>query len=343
MVFARRRIAVATALLVVLAVLFLILRGSPGSKPTVVAPKPAARTTTTTAPVQLTVAAAPWQLTTAVSRAVVLPLVVPGGTHIGLFGGLGPGSITSSAITDIDPATGKAVKVATLPKGVHDAAGAGIGSASFVFGGGAATESAGVQKLSIDAAGKATTSTAGTLPTKRADLVAVAAGGRVIVLGGFDGTHWLPSVLETTDGSTFTTIAQLTTPVRYPAVTVADNKIYVFGGELTGSQADATVVQAIDLETHAVTVAGQLPGGLSHASAATLNGVMYIFGGRSGGQAVDVVSAFDPRTGQLRTVGHLPAPTSDMGIATVGQTTYLVGGETSAGKQVNTVFSAKLA
>jgi len=338
--FRRRRIAVGAAGVVALLVIFLLFGPRSGSTPTAVGTKPVTGTTTTTAPPppQLVVTAAPWQLASAVAREVVLPL----GSHLGIFGGLGPGSVTSSAVTDIDPATGKAVKAATLPKPVHDAAGANIGSASFVFGGGAATESASVQRLVLDAAGKATVSVVGSLPTKRADLVAVATGGGVVVLGGFDGTHWLASVLQSGDGSTFTTIAQLTTPVRYPAVAVADNKLYVFGGELTGSQADATVVQAIDLQTHAVSVAGQLPGGLSHASAATLNGVMYLFGGRSGGHALDTVSSFDPKTGQLQTVGHLPAATSDMGLALLDQTVYLVGGETTAGHQVTSVVTARL-
>ncbi len=342
MMFLRRRIVVGVGALVVLVALVWLLFGRSGSgtKPTAVGPKAGGGTTTSTAPpvAQLAVAAAPWQLTTALSRAVVLPL----GSHLGVFGGLGPGSITSSAVTDIDPATGKGVKAATLPKPVHDAAGANIGAASFVFGGGAATESASVQKMVVDAAGKAGVTLAGTLPTKRADLVAVPTAAGVVVLGGFDGTHWLASVLQTTDGTTFTTIAQLTTPVRYPAATVAGNTLYVFGGELTGSQADATVIQAIDLQSHAVSVAGQLPGGLSHASAATLNGVIYLFGGRSGGHTLDTVSTFDPRNGQLQTVGHLPAPTSDMGVTTIDQTVYLVGGETSAGRQVNSVFIARL-
>jgi N-acetylneuraminic acid mutarotase len=340
MIFMRRRIMVAVVALVLLAVVVLLLnRGSKG-KPNSVGPTSTTtvRGTSTTAPPQLVVSAAPWQLPAALSREVVLPL----GSGLALFGGLGTGNKTNANLIAVDPTNGKNVTLGLLPHPVHDAAGATIGTTLYVFGGGAATEAAFVQAFTFDQNNKSKPSTVGSLPAKRADLATASASGSVFLVGGFDGKVWLPGVLETSDGTTFTTIAQLSTPVRYPAAAALNGKLYVFGGEVSPSQADATTIQQIDLQSHAVTIVGQIAGGLSHAVATNLNGVVYVFGGRSGGHAVDTVSVFDPVSGQLQPVGHLPAPTSDMGIATLNQTVFLVGGENDAKKEVSTVFTARL-
>jgi N-acetylneuraminic acid mutarotase len=340
MIFMRRRIMVAVVALVLLAVVVLFLnRGSKG-KPNSVGPTSTTtvRGTSTTTPPQLVVSAAPWQLPAALSREVVLPL----GSGLALFGGLGTGNKTNASLIAVDPTNGKNVTLGLLPHPVHDAAGATIGTTLYVFGGGAATEAAFVQAFTFDQNNKSKPSTVGSLPAKRADLATASASGSVFLVGGFDGKVWLPGVLETSDGTTFTTIAQLSTPVRYPAAAALNGKLYVFGGEVSPSQADATTIQQIDLQTMAVTNLSPLPVGLSHAAAVTLNGTIYVLGGRSGGHAIDTISVLNPTTGQLQTVGHLPAARSDMGVATVGQTVYLVGGEGDALKPVTTVVAVRL-
>jgi N-acetylneuraminic acid mutarotase len=130
--------------------------------------------------------------------------------------------------------------------------------------------------------------------------------------------------------------------VRYPAVAVLGHTLYVIGGELPGNRADATIVQAIDLNTHVATVVGQLAAGLSHAVAATVHGVVYVFGGRSGGHAVDAIEALDPSNGGLQSVGHLPVATSDMGVVTIGDAAYVLGGEGDKGQPVASVVIARV-
>lgn len=330
----------AIALGVLVLIVFFVTR-SPGGGSNVAARQPTAGTTTTTrttTPPQLVVTAATWQLPSAVSRAVA----VAAGTRLRILGGLGPGNVTSGTVWEVDPATGQSEKLAVLANPVHDASGATIGTTSFVFGGGAATESASVQAVTVDAANKASVSVVALMPAKRADSATVSVSDQVVVVGGFDGAHWVPSVLSTTDGKAFTTLAQLPTPVRYPAVAALNDKVYVIGGEVAPNEADTTAVQMIDLQTHAITPAGALQAALSHASAAVLNGTLYVFGGRSGGHATDVISTFDPATGQLHTVGHLPAPTSDMAVTTVGDTVYLVGGEGDNRRPVTSVVIARV-
>lgn len=282
----------------------------------------------------LLVAASGWSLPAPLSRAVVLPA----GDQLRVFGGLGPAGVTSGAVLQVDPVLAKVSTIARLADPVHDAAGAELGAQGVVFGGGAAQVVATVQALGANAA---TVTRTGTLPTRRADLAATSVGGRAILVGGYDGTAWSPDVLSTADGATFSVLTQLKQPVRYPSVVAIGSLVYVIGGEVpTGG--DSASIQIVDVAAHTAVVAGHLPAGLSHAGAAVIGGSIYLFGGRSAGQALDTVSRLDPATGVARPVAHLPVPLSDMGVATVGATTYLVGGENGAGQPVAAVAQAAL-
>jgi hypothetical protein len=342
-IYVRRRIVAGLSALVIL-VLFIVVvvnlsgGGKKGSNVATGHTTTTSRaTTTTTKPPQLLATATSWHLPIALSREVVLPV----NTNLGIFGGSTTGA-SSKTVYQIDPATGIANQVGTMASAVHDSAGAVIGSNYYVFGGGGATETAAIQQFSFSNATHLTSSVVGSLAAKRADVTAVTVNGQVYLVGGFDGKAWLPSVLSTTDGMTFATVAQLNPAVRYPAAAALNGKLYVIGGELSPNQADATNIQEIDLQSMAVTSLSPLPAGLSHAAAATLNGTIYVFGGRSGGHAIDTISVLNPTTGQLQAVGHLPAARSDMGVALVGQTVYLVGGEGDAAKPVNTVVTVRL-
>ena len=73
------------------------------------------------------------------------------------------------------------------------------------------------------------------MPAPRSDAVAVTIGPTTYIVGGYDGTHPDAPVLATTNGRTFTTVAALRIPVRYPAVAALGGQIFVFGGQaITG-------------------------------------------------------------------------------------------------------------
>jgi N-acetylneuraminic acid mutarotase len=286
---------------------------------------------------QLTATAATWHLPVALSRSVVLPL----NSNLDVFGGL-TGGASSKNVYQIDPSTGISATVGTMAAAVHDAAGAVIGSDFYVFGGTSSTVSAAVQHFSFSNSSHLSGSVVANLPAKRDDLAAATVNGQVYLVGGYDGKAWVPAIVNTSDGTTFATAAQLNPPVRYPAVATLNNNLYVIGGELSPSQADATTIQQVNLASDTVTNLSPLSAGLSHAAAVTLNGVIYVLGGRSGGHAIDTISELNPTTGLLQTVGHLPAARSDMGVAMMGNTAYLLGGETDSGTQVNTVVQVRL-
>ena len=65
---------------------------------------------------------------------------------------------------------------------------------------------------------------AGQLPQPRSDLATTTVGRTDYIVGGYDGTTYDPSVLATTDGTHFTSVANLPVPVRYPAVVALDGQ-----------------------------------------------------------------------------------------------------------------------
>jgi len=166
------------------------------------------------------------------------------------------------------------------------------------------------------------------MPQARSDLVAAEVNGTAYVLGGFDGSQSVPSVLATTDGATFRTVTQLPQTVRYPAVAVLDGRIWLFGGTHDGRE--VTTIQRFDPTTGEAVVAAQLPTPLSDASAVVVGGRILILGGRSRAQVLDTVVRFDPASGRTSTVGRLPYPVADAGAAVVDGVGYLVGGERPA-------------
>ena len=284
---------------------------------------------------------APWTLPSPVSRAAVF---VDDG-RLAVLGGLGPANTTTGSIVEVDLTTGHGGTIGKLAQPVHDAASGALGARLFVFGGGAQSVSASVQMFNPDASAStgAMGQRVGSLPSPRADVAATLVGGAIVLVGGYDGAHATPDVLETTDGTTFRSVATLPIPVRYPAVAAVGHVVFVFGGEHASGGGDADAIQAVDLQSRTARVIGHLPRGRSHAVAATVDDTVYLYGGRVGGTAVGDISAFDQATATLHTVGELPTAVSDASVATVGEMAYVVGGEGADGRPVATISTVRLA
>lgn len=292
-------------------------------------------TSTTAVPlsVQAIVADAGWQLPSARDREVALT----DGTSVWLLGGRDPEKASRTSVIQIDPTTGVSTQIGDLAVGVHDAAGARLGGRLILFGGGNSATVATIQAFMPEAGG----SVIGDLPQARSDLVAVTVDDRAYVLGGFDGGAFTPDVIETTDGTTFTTVSSLPVPVRYPAVAALGGKLYVFGGELSGGSESATgdssAIQEIDLATGQARVLAELPHALSHATAVTVDGEVFVLGGRLDGMVSPQVWHFDRDAATLEPAGELPVAVSDSAAVVVRGVAYLLGGESAADEPVASV------
>ena len=253
------------------------------------------------------------------SRAVAVVL----GSDLLVCGGL-TGAGTTSSILRIDLATGAVSPFGTLARAVHDAGGAVLSGSAYVFGGGSSVAEATIQRFGPTGA----STQVGQLPVVRADLVAVAVAGEIVIVGG--GTPAGPDgrILATTDGIHLRTIGRLLVPVRYPAVAVLDGIVYVLGGATAAG--DTTTIQAVDPGSGSVRLVGRLPRALSHGSGLVVAGAILVAGGRSAGVAQAELWRLDPTTGGVSSVGRLPYAISDAAAVVAGGRGELIGGETSS-------------
>ena len=286
-----------------------------GSAPTTTAAAPS-----TTGGTALRITPAPWKLPSPSSREVALT----DGNGLVVLGGLDASKQTTGNVVRVDPSNGASQALGSLAQPVHDAAGAFVNGAYIVIAGGTGEEgSASVQSVQPGSPAKIV----GNVPGPLSDHVSATVNGKVYVVGGFDGHQISRNVLVSDDGAHFRTFGTLAEPVRYPAAAASGGAIYVFGGVTNASGADTRSIQKIDPATGQVTVVGQLPATMSHASAVEIGGQVYVLGGFANNQVTGQVLRFDPRGGTVTSAGTLPAPVTDAAVTTVGGTAYLVGGQ----------------
>ncbi len=259
-------------------------------------------------------------------RPVYRTVAVAAGGRVYVLGGhdLAGGSVTT--VEAFDPRSNIARAAGSLVYPTHGAAAANLGGRILVFGGASTSVHDVVQQFSA-ATGRSRV--IATMPTIRADVTAAVAAGRVILVGGFDGTGPQSSVWATGDGRHFTVIAHLPQPVRYAAVAALGTTVYAFGGLISGGEYTGTFtsdIQRIDVRTGSARIVGHLPTPLAHAMAATVNGRIYLLGGSTPHGPSDTIRRLDPGSGQTSGAGKLPHPLTDAAVAAVGSTIYLLGG-----------------
>jgi N-acetylneuraminic acid mutarotase len=249
-----------------------------------------------------------------------------GGTRFAMLGGLDAADVSADGIEIAD--LGKVLHTATLPSAQHDAQGALLGGKVYVFGGGSATELDHI--LSYDPASDAV-SQVGTLLAPQSDVAVTQTGGEAYIVGGFDGTNYLNTVVAWRPGADPRVEARLPVGLRYAAVAIADGGLLVIGGSTPTGASDA--IYRFDLTTHQVRQLGTLPHPVTHGEAATLGSYVYLVGGRGdllNGQTA-AVYAIDPSTGKVKAAGHLPQPTSDAAALTIGDVIVVAGGQSPTG------------
>ncbi len=279
-----------------------------------------------------------------------LPAPISGESAVGLpggpliLGGLDSGEASVSGVFALDAAGGQLRQAGSLEGPLHDAAATVLGNRVLVFGGGTETSTGEVQALPApggEVTPGATASAVGYLPTVRSDLSAVTIGNRAYVLGGYDGTAPIDSVLATEDGRSFSQVATLPAPARYLATAALDGKVYAFGGE-TASGGGSDAIREVDPRTGKAHIIGHTPQPFSHAGALVLDGSIYVLGGEDGGAVSDRIWRFEPASRTLVSAGRLPSPVAGAAATTVGSTGYLIGGKASDGSALRSVVLLRL-
>jgi hypothetical protein len=265
---------------------------------------------------------------------------VSGGTLV--LGGLDASETSVEGVFLLDR-FGGVRSVGNLAGPLHDAAAALLGEKVLVFGGGTEASTDQVQSLAADAspAAPATGTAIGQLPAVRSDLSAVTVGAKAYVLGGYDGSTPDPAVLATSDGRSFTHIADLEVPARYMAVAALGGRIYAFGGE-TGEGTPTDAIQVVDPASGTARVIGHLPHPVSHAAAVALGGAIYVLGGEEAGGTTANAWRFDPRSERLSSATPLPRPIAGGAIAGSSSSAFLVGGTGAGGETLSTIVALTL-
>ena len=244
--------------------------------------------------------------------------MVDNGTVL-VAGGLDASGSSTDAEYRLSPGDGSVTRVGSFGTPFHDAAGALIGPRLVVFGGGPST---GTDLVQAQPGG-----VIGHLPTASSDLEAAEAGGRVVLVGGYDGTNFLTSVLATLDGTRFSRIANLPEGLRYTAVAPDGPNAVIVAGGLSISGPVDTILR-ITVPGGTVTTIGRLPRPLAHATAVELGGSVFVLGGEdASGQTVRTVERIDPRNGHVKQANPLPGTVADAAAVALGPDRgMLIGG-----------------
>ncbi len=280
----------------------------PKPKPPVATATTTGATTTTAAPAAGVAVRIAYRLPAPVERTVA---VASGGSVL-IAGGLAADQSSTSGVFRLAPATGRLTPLGTVPQAFHDAAGAVLNGALYVFGGGALQSSASVQRFDL---ATRTGSVAGSLPRPLSDLAAATVGGTVYLAGGWDGRTPRREIYATADGTHFRVVGRLRQGVRYPAVAAVGSKLVIAGG--TTAAGPVSTVEVFDTALGKVTAVGTLPQPVAGAAAVVLGGAVYVTGSR--------VVRIDPATGRATAAGP-PVTVQYAAGVSLGQTALLVGG-----------------
>jgi hypothetical protein len=250
------------------------------------------------------------------------------GERLVLLGGLDQSDTSTTSIMTLTG--GHAQNDGRLSEAQHDAQGANLGGAVYVFGGGQFSSYDHI--LRFDPA-SGDVSVVGHLPQPASDVAVTTLGGIAYIVGGYNGQRVLDTILAWRPGAAPVVAGRLPAGLRYAALAPAGSKLIIAGGstEVGASRA----ILEFDPATGRVTQIGSLPHPLTHSSAASLGGAVYLIGGRGSapGSQTAAILVIDPDSGRVRNAGALALPLSDSAVATVGEHIILAGGQSAAGTQ----------
>jgi N-acetylneuraminic acid mutarotase len=280
---------------------------------------PVASRSLATLPPSLHVTTTTWRLPYPIAREAVMPDPARPGWFV-LAGGMFAGDTSSARAIEVNPTTGRIRRLPALTIPVHDVAAGPYAGKPAVFGGGNTSEQSAVQVFNGTAWHVVTH-----MPTTRSDLSVVVAGGRTLVIGGYDGSG-VPRGILAVGPNGLSRFGLLAQGVRYAATAVVGSSVFVFGGEVSGAELSA--VQQVSATTGRTRVVAQLPHALGHAVAVVLGGRVLLIGGHTSPDVrTNAMWWFNPTTHRFTRAGRLPVALSDSAVAVVGNSAWLLGGE----------------
>jgi N-acetylneuraminic acid mutarotase len=248
-----------------------------------------------------------------------------------LLGGLDSSDTSTAAVTVI--VAGQTESAGELPEAQHDAQGANLEGEVYVFGGGQFSSYDHILRYQP---GDDRVSIVGHLPQAASDVAVATIGSTAYIVGGYNGEVALDTILAWQPGSVPRIVGRLPAGLRYAAVAATGSNVIIAGGSTeTGT---SRAILSFDPATGQVTQIGSLPQPLTHSSAASLaslDGAVYVIGGRGSapGSQTSAILAINPDSGRVRRVGTLAQPLSDAAAVIEGARIILAGGQSATGTQ----------
>jgi hypothetical protein len=291
----------------------------------------------------------PWNLSSALSRPVVVP---GGGSAVLVLGGLTASTTSTSRIFSLDTSTGNETVTGALAAGLHDAGGTVLAAKVDVFGGGSPNTVADVEQVAAPpGAGVSAPAAPGSLPApatttttlrhkarpttttterlkKGATTTTTTAPGFTLPASAPIAITGAVSVSTAASPVGGAVVGQLPQPRSDDSAVTIGSHAYVVGG-YDGTNPDATVLSTSDGQHFAPVADLAVP--VRYGAVAALGTVVYVFGGEAvsgpqAGQAVDDVQLIDPARHRATVVGHLPNPVAGASAFVLGGVVYLAGG-----------------
>lgn len=279
-----------------------------------------------------------------------------------LIGG-STGSISSavhSAPINADGTLGSWVAGTSLPAAVYISQAVVTKNRVYILGGSNGSATANIYTAPINTDGTlGTWVAAGTLPTVLAYSVAFITKNKLYLLGGSTGGAILNTIYVATIGSdglinNWSQAGSLPTVVYCAQVAVTKNRVYLIGGNSTGSvSSGSAAVYSAPINQNGTlgnwTVESSLPGSLQASSVFVSNSRVYLFGGLTGGSSSSVTNAVysapvntDGTLGAWVTNTNLPIAMSFSNLVATSNRIYLLGGHNGSGV-FSTIYSATIA
>jgi hypothetical protein len=120
------------------------------------------------------------------------------------------------------------------------------------------------------------------------------------------------------------TAATAATPLLGAAAAVAEDTLYILGGD--DGQTFRQEILGLSFDGQEMSTVGTLPSPRAYGAAAAFRGSIYYFGGWNGSRKMDQILRFDPGTEKARVIGTLPEARERMEAVTLNDSIYLLGG-----------------
>jgi hypothetical protein len=254
-----------------------------------------------------------------------------GGERLVLLGGLDSSDTSTADITVINE--GRLNSDGRLPEAQHDAQGAELDGAAYVFGGGQFSSYDHILRYEP---GDGRVSLVGHLPQPASDVAVTSIGNTAYIVGGYNGREALDTILAWRPGASPAVVGRLPRGLRYAAVAASSSQLIIAGGSTASGGASRAILR-FEPSSGEVKEIGRLPTPLTHASAVYLDQRVFVIGGRGASpeSQTAAIRSIDPADGHVQDAGALPLPLSDASVAAVGGQIVLAGGRSLVGTQVS--------